>query len=297
MQKWLIFLFIISVAHAADYELVGFEASDYRDWTRDEMHERLGAQKEHLPAYLCSEGSQAEAFWQPPHMSLANQQLRLRAQNGDEFIYQQGRVTTLDGSELRQSQDVFLNYLLPTLEKLEKLPSGAELLRLLERAPAPVVIRLGNMAFNPTVPGGRFWSGIKNAQAIHFLTTRRMSDGGVVFNQVGSGGEVLWHPTKEILSIESDDVKRPTDRVVSLAHELFHAWDSVRGLLDMRMVKGEKYSFETVVEYRGVWFENQIRRELGLLYRRYYSDPDAFNKADLLDDQGQPIYIPHACLP
>ena len=106
----------------------------------------------------------------------------------------------------------------------------------------------------------------------------------------------MWHPTKEILSIESDGKKRATDKTVSLAHELFHAWDSVRGLLDMRMVKGEHYSFESVVEYRGVWFENQIRQELGFLYRKYYSDPHVENSPDLLDDSGEPVYIPHVCL-
>jgi len=205
-------------------------------------------------------------------------------------------LTTLDGSFVRFSSDVFINHALSALDKLESLPTGAQLLRLLEHAPQPIIIRLGNFSFNPTFPGGRFWSGIKNAQAINFLRTLRMSDGGVVFNNVGMGGEVLWHPTKEILSIESDGKKRPTDKTVSLAHELYHAWDSVRGLLDMRFVKGEEYSFETVVEYRGVWFENQIRKELGLLYRKYYSDPDTADRPDLLDDQGEPVYIPHACL-
>lgn len=293
-------LFLVALlctqAFARDYELVSFEASDYRDWTRQEMEGRLGDNTRHLGAYLCQNQEDLDPFWQPPQMSRDDSNLRVRAQDAKEYIYRQGVLTTLDGDPVHTSTDVFVNHALSSLDKLENLPTGAKLLRLLERAPQPVIIRLGNFSFNPTFPGGRFWSGIKNAQAIHFLRTLRMSDGGVVFNSVGIGGEVLWHPTKEILSIESDGKKRATDKTVSLAHELFHAWDSVRGLLDMRMVKGEHYSFESVVEYRGVWFENQIRQELGLLYRKYYSDPDLAGAPDLLDDNGEPVYIPHGCL-
>lgn len=297
MRFTLILLFIFSTqVLARDYELIGFEASDYIDWTRAEMESRLGAEAGHLSSYQCLNREDEDAFWEPPHLSLEDNNLRVRAQDGVEYTYQKGVLTGLDGRVLRQSRDLFINHAIKNLAVLETLPSAQRLLRLLEKSPQRVVIRLGNFSFNPTVPGGRTWSGIKNSQAINFLRTLRMSDGGVVFNKVGSGGEVLWHPTKEILSIESDGKKRPTDPAVSLAHELYHAWDSVRGLLDMRFVKGDEYSFETVVEYRGVWFENQIRTEMGLLYRKYYSDPDSFNNADLLDDQGEPIYIPHGCL-
>ncbi len=260
------------------------------------MEDRLGPEATHLTSYLCQNQEERDPFWQPPHMQVDDSNFRVRAQDGSEYTYRQGVLTADNGRELRQSSDLFINHAVKTLETLEKLPSSFQLLRLLERSPQRVTLRLGNFSFNPTVPGGRTWSGIKNSQAINFLRTLRMSDGGVVFDKVGSGGEVLWHPTKEILSIESDGKMRPTDPAVSLAHELYHAWDSVRGLLDMRMVKGDSYSFESVVEFRGVWFENQIRSELGLLYRKYYSDPYQPDGADLLDESGEPIYIPHACL-
>ena len=296
MKNLWILLLLSFHATASDYELVGFEASDYRDWTRPEMEARLGSEALHLKSYLCQNQEDLDPFWQPPHQSSSDTNLRLRAQDGVEYIYKQGLLTTLSLEPVRESRDAFVTHALSSLDVLESLPSGEKLLRLLERAPRPIVIRLGNFSFNPTFPGGRFWSGIKNAQAINFLRTLRMSDGGVVFNSVGMGGEVLWHPTKEILSVESDGAKRPTDKTVSLAHELFHAWDSARGLLDMRFVKGADYSFETVVEYRGVWFENQIRSEMGLLYRKYYSEPDTAGAEDMLDEVGAPIYIPHACL-
>ena len=169
-------------AFARDYELVSFEASDYRDWTRQEMEGRLGDNTRHLGAYLCQNQEDLDPFWQPPQMSRDDSNLRVRAQDAKEYIYRQGVLTTLDGDPVHTSTDVFVNHALSSLDKLENLPTGAKLLRLLERAPQPVIIRLGNFSFNPTFPGGRFWSGIKNAQAIHFLRTLRMSDGGVVFN-------------------------------------------------------------------------------------------------------------------
>lgn len=289
-----LFFFFSFSAYSLDYEFVTLEASDYRTWTEKELIDKLNDHAQFLNAYQCTNTDTHDPFWESPHMTTGNQ-LYLRSLNGEEFVYQKGRLFSENGNTVNLVEDTFIKLALEALSDLEKTSSGSILLRLLEKAPMKLVIRQGRFAFNPMTPNGKFWSGIKNAQAIHFLNTKRMSDGSI-FNSLGSGGEILWHPTLEIKSIESDGIKRAVPPAISLAHELFHAWDSVRGLLDMRLVKGESYPFESVLEFRGVWFENQIRRELGYLYRSHYSEPNSSDDPDLLDDLGEPIYIPSYCL-
>jgi hypothetical protein len=171
------------------------------------------------------------------------------------------------------------------------------MLRLLETSHFPLTIALGNNAFNPAVENGRFWSGIRMAQAVAFLDTKRMSPGGAAFSDIGVGGDILWHPRLQAPAVESDGVERNTDPTIALAHEMYHAFDSIRGLLDMRSIDGELYEFETRLEYRAVWFENQIRGEMQQRYRRHYSKPlPGRHGKSMLDASELPVYIPAPCL-
>jgi hypothetical protein len=95
--------------------------------------------------------------------------------------------------------------------------------------------------------------------------------------------------------VESDGKKRIAPVHTILAHEMFHAFDGIRGLFDRRKVDGPTYEYTEVLEYRGAYFENKIRAELGRKYRKYYGGSDQAS-GSLLDSDGNPFLFPAPCL-
>jgi RHS repeat-associated protein len=84
----------------------------------------------------------------------------------------------------------------------------------------------------------------------------------------GSGGTVYWNPSSTsplngVSEFGGGTGIRPT---TNLAHELFHGYDSNRGLGDNRPVNGLKRS-----EWRAAYFENQMRLQMGLPFRESYN--------------------------
>ncbi len=298
-MKWIgAFLFLLSsMAFAQDYQVLRFEANDYRSFTFEEMSGLLGANQHLLPHLKCNGRDENDPFTPPLRKNPLGNSLRIKIPKSDMFYtYQLGRLIDQEGREITP-QDPFMVKVKKALDRFEKIRPAADLLRMLEESYFPLTIVRGNNSFNPQIEGGKFWSGIKMAQAIAFLSTLRMSPGGNPLSDIGVGGEILWNPDLEIDSIESDGVRRKLDSDVALAHEMYHAFDSIRGMLDMGMIQGEGYEFETVVEYRAVYFENLVRRELGLKFRKHYSDPSiSENAPDLLGPDGEPIFIKSPCL-
>lgn len=298
-MKWIgAFLFLFStLALAQDYKIIRFEASDYRSFTFQEMSGLLGDNQQLLPLLKCNGRDETDPFHPPHRINSLRNSLRIKVPKVETYYtYQLGRVFDESGAEV-SPKDPFVRKVLKALARFENIAPAARLLRMLEESYFSLTIVRGNNSFNPQIEGGKFWSGIKMAQAIAFLTTLRMSSGGHPFSDIGVGGQILWNPDLIIDSIEEDGVRRSLDPDVALAHEMYHAFDSIRGMLDMGMVQGEEYEFEPVVEYRGVYFENLIRKALGIRYRKHYSDPhNPENAPDLLDANGEPIFIKSPCL-
>lgn len=289
-------LFMSVSVLAEDYDIVRFEASGYQSFTLEEMKEKLGASSELLPQLSCNGRDEFDPFHPPIRINPLRNSLRIKASGSDVFFtYQLGRVFDQEGVEVQSFKDPFLKKVVKALKRFELIPVAETVLRHLEESYFPLMIVKGKNSFNPQVEGQRFWSGIKQSQAIAFLSTLRMSPGGF-FADIGVGGQIFWAPDLEIDSIEDDNIRRNLDPDIALAHETYHAFDSIRGLLDMGMVSGKNYAFETVVEYRGVYFENLIRKALGIRYRKYYGDPFGENPQDLLTETGEPISIPATCL-
>lgn len=289
-------LILSASVFSQDYKVTRFEASDYRSFTLDELSTMIGDNNYLLPLLKCNGRDELDPFQAPHRMNPLRNSLKIKVPKEETYYtYQLGRYFDRNGSEVTRFSDPFMKRVSKALARFEKLESTSKLLRHLEESYFPLTLTLGGNSFSPTVEGGKNWSGIKQAQAIAYFTTLRMSPGGF-FADIGVGGKILWNPELKIETIEDDGVKRPLDTDVALAHEMYHAFDSIRGTLDMGFVVGENYSFDSVVEYRGVYFENLVRHELGIRYRKYYSDPYQENLPDLLDDEGEPIYIPAPCL-
>jgi hypothetical protein len=285
-------------AFAHDYKIVRFEASDYRSFTLEELTAKIGDNASLLPMLKCNGKDEFDPFSPAHRINPLRNSLKIKAAKSDERLtYQLGHYFNSNGEEVTSFSDPFFILVSNALARFEKLEPTEKLLRQLEESYFPLTIALGNNSFNPQIEGGKFWSGMKMAQAISYFTTLRMSDGGYPFTDIGVGGQILWNPKLDIETIESDGVKRKLDKDVALAHEMYHAFDSIRGTLDMGNVQGEGYEFESVVEYRAVYFENLVRGELGIKYRKHYSDPyQPVNPPDMLDDSGAPIFIEAPCL-
>lgn len=289
---------LMTSVYAEDYKIVRFEASDYRSFTLEELTAKIGENASLLPLLKCNGRDEYEPF-QPAHrINPLRNSLKIKAAKSAELLtYQLGHYFNQNGEEITSFSDPFFQLVSTALARFEKLEATEKLLRQLEESHFPLTIALGNNSFNPQIEGGKFWSGMKMAQATAYFSTLRMSDGGYPFYDIGSGGQILWNPKLDIETIESDNIKRKLDKDVALAHEMYHAYDSIRGLLDMGNVSGDSYEFESVVEYRAVYFENLVRGELGIKYRKHYSDPyQPVNPPDMLDDSGAPIFIKAPCL-
>ncbi|KXU56306.1 M91 family zinc metallopeptidase, partial [Prevotella bivia] len=104
----------------------------------------------------------------------------------------------------------------------------------------------------------------------------------------GSGGTIFWNSYGAVLAtLEGGQVSKETD----LAHEMFHALDANRGLLDSRSENGIKRS-----EWQAVFRENILREQLGRPLRTHYrtnKDQDGnFVKGSgpsMLSDKNKPI--------
>jgi hypothetical protein len=222
------------------------------------------------------------------------------ADGGDEYTYQDGKFYDIDGSRVRHLSGNFLSAVETALVKLETLPSGKMLLSELEHSPYPLHIRNGGDRFSPTGADGTGHGGIFQASTVMYFFTLLYPESYNMLNQIGNGGDIDFDPAGNYSRIESDNVVRATPAYIALAHEAYHAYDSVRGILDRRAVAGTNYENDEACEYRAVYFENQARKEAGLKYSKYYGTTDltaaAGTPSMLSPTTGMPYAIPAPCL-
>jgi hypothetical protein len=96
----------------------------------------------------------------------------------------------------------------------------------------------------------------------------------------GSGGKVLWNPSGALLHTTDGLAKNShTD----LAHELFHALDSNRGLLDNKKEQGLSRT-----EWQASYRENSLRIQLGYPVRTHYQTKTSLVK--IVTDNNSPIH-------
>src|SRR5690606_3242267 len=245
-------------AHPGDYKRLQIEHDKFRDFTKEELAGRIGEDSGLLPYYACNGRDEMDPFQKPIRSNAQRDSLKIKAYKSDRLVtYKEGRYYEENGKEVKNiSQDTFYKYVVRALEKLEKLESTSKLLRLLEESYYPLTIEFGGNRFVPYADG-KPYKGIYIAGTISFFDTLRFtSEDTVIFNQIGTGGSIAWHPTMKLETTEADGKVRVLDPDVALAHEMYHAFDSIRGLLDQRMIIGEGYEMTNATEYRASYFEN-----------------------------------------
>lgn len=284
MKLFALFAFFSLSAMASEYTLQQMENDHYRDFTREEFMERLGESSALLPHYACNGRDEVNPFWPAVRQNLNADSLKIQLSGSTEtIIYKKGKYLTPAGEVQRDLSNAFVAHVVKALKKIEAIPEGATLLRHLERSYFPLTIALGNNMFNPRDDEGRSFRGIYRANTLSIMSHGRMTTENVPFNNIGAGGSIAWNP-------KTADIPP----FIALMHEMYHAFDSIRGILDMRFVRGDKYESAFVSEYRAVYFENIARKSQGIKYRTHYGNDHT--GPGVLDENGNPRWLPSPCL-
>ncbi len=275
------------------YTLKAFENDGFRDFSLEELLNRLGESRALLAAYVCNGKNENDILWAPLRENPQGNSLKIMAYKTDELAtYKGGKLFDEKGKVIKNTDDPFFQYAQSALQILEKIPESARLLRHLEKSYFPLTVKYGTSRFAATEENGRLGFGYKMARAIPIYQVQRMDDDELNYSNIGVGGIITWNPKPKV-NPESPDSALPPH--ITLVHEMYHAFDSIRGILDFqRFVQGDGYEFIEVSEFRAVYFENQIRRASGVSYRTHYREDHT--GAGVLDSQGEPIMIPSACL-
>lgn len=284
MKGFLLLALISLSTQAQDYTLYQAENDHYRDYTREQLMERIGPNASILSHYACNGRDELDLYWPAIRQNENENSLKIQLKDSEEkIIYRQGEYFKLDGTPVADLSNSFVAEVVEALKKIEAMPEGKLILRQLERSHFPLTIVHGNNGFNPKEEGGRSYIGIFKAQALSIFNHGRMTSEEVPFDNVGSGGNIGWNPkTKDIPPF------------VALAHEMYHAFDSIRGLLDMRFVQGPAYEQAFISEYRAVYFENLARKAVGFKLRTHYGQDQT--GSGVLDEHGEPRKMPSPCL-
>jgi hypothetical protein len=308
---------------AQPFKLLAFENSYYRDYSLEELKNSLGANSNHLSHFSCNEENLKNIFFQAPRKNPKKDSLKIQLYQSQEVAtYKKGKFLNAKGKQTTAIlNNLFVKHAALALKKIEGTKEGAQLLRALEESHFPLTLAPGLNSFSPNANGIKR-GGIYMSEAIVIFHRLRKADDSLPFHDIGNGGVIHWAPSEKIDSLEDDGVLRATPPEVTLAHELYHAFDSIRGLLDSRMVAspdkrlGHDHELKdgyilvensdnngtqvhgsnaSVAEYRAVYFENLIRKSLKLKLRKSYSKTGDDEIAMLTSDK-KPVLIPAPCI-
>lgn len=283
------------MSSANAYELISFSNSRVR--TVDEILTETSKTKDELKKFKCDNQDRYELIAQAPMQNMAKDSLKILTKKEIVQTYSEGKLYNTDGNEIIKVKDRFTKLALKAIRRLEAIPEARGIIEELQASPFPFYIKLGGNRYLPNYPGQRSNLHGNDAGFISMLDELKPMVDKMPFGQIGFGGFIYWHPKTVAAFIEEDYKERNVDVDLILAHEMYHAYDGMRGLLDRRFVDGEDYEFQPVCEFRAVRFENIIRKAFGYKYRRYYSKPYVPNgPKDMLDHNSEPIVIPTPCI-
>jgi hypothetical protein len=287
------------------YTLMMFENDHFRNWTYEELKSKITINQDAIDLNVCN-GNEKLLLPDLVKSNYKKDSLKiLNATTGKRITYIDGVLFDESGKKVSLSSisDNYTKQVLGFVEQLRKFPEGSRLISLLQQVLYPIVLaKTGGPRFEFVGNTGKPNSGYDEAPIMqHFVALRKSDETDVTFKQFGAGGFVRFDPNiKNLANIESDNVKRASPVLAAFAHELFHGFDSVRGLMDRRGVVGDGMEFNEVTEWRAVYFENVVRKALGRKYRKYYGDVDLHDPAQaqgsMLDKKGLPYLMPSPCL-
>lgn len=278
-----------------DYDLINFNSS--RQYSEEELLQTVGMTKDELKIFTCDIEERFSLFTDDQISNPNKTSLKVRSNSKKLYVYRDNNLYLNSRIYTPKRSETFLRQFLTTIKKLENTKVGKELIKKLSLFKEDFVIKKGWSHFEPNSETERkMWHINEAAFASIFDEKRPMFADKVPLKKIGTAGTIFWDPSLKAKFIEADYIKRTIKPVLVLAHEMYHAYDASRGLLDRRFVKSDELEFTEVTEYRAVYFENRLRSELNLKYRRYYSDVSDFSKPDLLNEDDSPIFLPSPCI-
>jgi hypothetical protein len=287
-------LLISSNIIAKDYELISFVQSRVR--TPDEILKETEKSREELTSYTCDSSNRFDLFTPRLVENKNADSLKLQDQEKKIYIYKNKKLY-LNGKLVRKVKGKFLRKAYNTLLRLENIPEAQQLISELQHSIYEFTIIFGGNRYDPSPVGGRSYLHGNNAGFISMMDDLRPMIERLSFNQIGYGGRIYFNPNIDASFVEVDYLERKVNPDVVLAHEMYHAYDAMRGLLDRRFIKATHLEFQPVCEYRAVRLENILRARLGGKFRRFYSKPsDLSSVQDMLDDNDEPVVIPTPCI-
>lgn len=294
MKKLIPLLFLVSnISLAYEYELVNFSGSRVR--TIEEILQETNKTEAQLFDYKCDNEERFELFSNSLIQNLNKDSLRIIDKNKNTFIYKDSELLNIDGTPVKKIRDRFVKTLLKTLERLESFPESKRLVEELQFAKIPFYIQLGGNRYSPHIEGERPYMHGNEAGFVSSMDDLKPVVDKLPFLQIGFGGIIYWDPKTDADFMESDGVMRKIDTDIILAHEMYHAYDGMRGLLDRRFVQSNELEFQPVCEFRAVRMENTFRKALGYKYRKFYSYSETDPK-NMLDENGEPVTLPTPCI-
>ncbi len=216
-------------------------------------------------ARFCTVDRYAHKFtFQSPYAYAGNSPISFLDINGDSILihtrksevsWENGKLFNKDGSSYDGKVRGYLRQANNALNDINGTEAGADMLLGLASSTNKFVIRSGLNSFRPDDHGS---PGINlvtnNTYALQVFDQGKLVASHLPFEKFGDGGDVNWN----------------SGGVVTLAHEIAHASDADKGLLDSRVVSVNGGS-EEIREIRAVYKENLVRGQLGLPLRISYS--------------------------
>lgn len=220
--------------------------------------------------------------------------------NKEKVMYEDGKLLNQDGTQYTgkgvkvkkdgsiKIKNSYLKNVVKALNTIGNTTSGAEGLKQLQNSQNTFTI--ANGAFTHFDPGtfDKPQSFRNNAEAIRVLDDRKKVIEEYDFNKLGSGGIIYFDPnTPEVVGgITYDPIQ-------VLSHEMGHAIDADKGLLDTRngLFNG---LYEDRSEIRATYFQNRVSQELGPQYpirKKYGGNLDDPMRPALVDQNGTLLNI------
>ena len=190
-----------------------------------------------------------------------------------KLLYNNGSLYDISGYKTEIKIKGYVRQVFKALSTLYQTESGKILINSLQDSKNSFIICNGsNNEFRADNPIGAYAEQLRNdseytAQYNIHKDTPRLS--------AGSGGRIVWNPRDGYLNTGGEELT--LSPYTNLAHEMGHAYDANKGLLDKRKFNGLER-----LEWQAVYWENLIRQELNKPLRQTYGIISIINNGKLV---------------